>query len=314
MSTDLGSDESLLASALKKSRGGYAQSSADEDEESLDDFARQVHSSPLETIQTITLDELDDANPRSYNVEQKRFSSDTSGNTMVCCECTGCVCSCHSSQDLSTESRPIDSYVCYLFDYDLFSVPSNRLQFDLLLEYLREENILDHCVVVSVVSDTYRSPADSRTERSSLDPNLLRYRPSIIESVEETRADVRRSFRNLIVQGATSDWFNVKASLNYPTYLIYIHLLGSRNELKADYVLNVDYANRVFTSSKGSYGLKIARLIAHTRATYFGIRHYNFTPLMENARVRALKVRALRFHDEKNSGKTKKKRVKSEDE
>ena len=103
---------------------------------------------------------------------------------------------------------------------------------------------------------------------------------------------MRRSFRNLIVQGSVADWFTVKASLHYPTYLVYIRLVGSRNDLRTDYVLNVDYANRVFTSNKGSYGLKIAKLVAHTRAKYFGIRHYNLTPLIENARLRALKYRA----------------------
>lgn len=245
------------------------------------------------------MDELDDS---AGSVRRSNVLNERNAPPYGCCECTGCACSCHSDELQPADVRPIDSYVSYLFDYDLFSVPSNRQQFDLLLEYLRDENIFDHCVIVSVATDTYRSAVDSRAERSSHDPNVLRYRPSIIESVEETRSDVRRSFRNLVVQGGCSDWFTVKASLNYPTYLVYVRLVNSRNDVRADYVLNVDYANRVFTSHKGSFGLKIAKLVAHTRATYFGIRHYNFTPLVESLRLRSLKQRALRSRKAKDAG------------
>ena len=281
------SDEILLSRALKRARSGASGSDDD-----ADDSGRRVHSSLLETVETVSLDELDEhagSRRRPFGSSGDRTEDP---NAHSCCDCTGCGCSCHVDEGQSVDIRPIDSYVCYLFDYDLFSVPSNRQHFDLLLEYLRDESILDRCVVVSLATDTYRSAVDSRAERSEIDPNVLRYRPSIIESIEETRSDVRRSFRNLIVQGSVADWFTVKASLHYPTYLVYIRLVGSRNDLRADYVLNVDYANRVFTSNKGSYGLKIAKLVAHTRAKYFGIRHYNFTPLIENARLRALKYRA----------------------
>lgn len=286
------SDEALLASALKRDRTGSGV------EDDVDESSRTLHSSLLETVETMTLDELDD----SAGSVRRSHLNERNAPPYACCECTGCACSCHSDELEPADVRPIDSYVCYLFDYDLFSVPSNRQQFDLLLEYLRDENIFDRCVIVSVATDTYRSAVDSRAERSSHDPNVLRYRPSIIESVEETRSDVRRSFRNLIVQGGSNDWFTVKASLNYPTYLVYVRLVNSRNDVRADYVLNVDYANRVFTSHKGSFGLKIAKLVAHTRATYFGIRHYNFTPLVESLRLRSLKQRALRSRKTKDAG------------
>lgn len=287
------SDELLLARALKRDRTGTGV------EDDVDESSRTLHSSLLETVETMTLDELDDS---AGSVRRSNVLNERNAPPYGCCECTGCACSCHSDELQPADVRPIDSYVCYLFDYDLFSVPSNRQQFDLLLEYLRDENIFDHCVIVSVATDTYRSAVDSRAERSSHDPNVLRYRPSIIESVEETRSDVRRSFRNLVVQGGCSDWFTVKASLNYPTYLVYVRLVNSRNDVRADYVLNVDYANRVFTSHKGSFGLKIAKLVAHTRATYFGIRHYNFTPLVESLRLRSLKQRALRSRQAKDAG------------
>lgn len=221
-----------------------------------------------------------------------------------CCDCTNCTCSCHVNDQMFAPDleRPIDSYVVYLFDYELFNVPQNYNKFEILYDYLNEERIFDRSYVVSVATDTRRDDylmyergsrnrnvVESRLERSEIDSNVLRYRPSIVESIDETRNDVRQRFRGLVVQGSRYDWFTVKSVLNYPAFIIYVRVLNSKNDLPAvDHTIIVDPSHKTFISSPGTHGLKIARILAHTRTKYFGIDHFNFSHLLEQANLRIL--------------------------
>lgn len=221
-----------------------------------------------------------------------------------CCDCTDCTCSCHVNDQMFAPDleRPIDSYVVYLFDYELFNVPQNYNKFEILYDYLNEERIFDRSYVVSVATDTRRDDylmyergsrnrnvVESRLERSEIDSNVLRYRPSIVESIDETRNDVRQRFRGLVVQGSRYDWFTVKSVLNYPAFIIYVRVLNSKNDLPAvDHTIIVDPSHKTFISSPGTHGLKIARILAHTRTKYFGIDHFNFSHLLEQANLRII--------------------------
>lgn len=227
------------------------------------------------------------------------------GGSSSCCVCNGCSCSCHVRDDtFSTTTidaeRPIDSYVVYLFDYELFTVPQNYNKFEILYDYLNEERIFDRAYVVSVTSDTRRDDyalyprnkggtVESKLERSDVDANVLRYRPSIVESVDETRNDIRQRFRGLIVQGSRHDWFTVKSVLNYPSFIVYVRVLNSKNNLPCvDHTILVDPSHKSFISTPGTQGLKIARILAHTRSKYFGIDHFNFARLLEQSNLRII--------------------------
>lgn len=237
-------------------------------------------------------------------------NGEDSDNNGSCCLCRGCACSCHVLDEHSLSlapdiERPIDSYVVYLFDYELFTVPQNYNKFEILYDYLNEERIFDRSYVVSVATDTRRddysfyardasnrnkgSTVESKLERSEVDVNVLRYRPSIVESVDETRNDIRQRFRGLIVQGSRHDWFTVKSVLNYPSFIVYVRVLNSKNNLPSvDHTIVVDPSHKSFISSPGTQGLKIARILAHTRSKYFGIEHFNFTPLLEQSNLRII--------------------------
>lgn len=253
----------------------------------------------------------------SSSINDKRDNDDTR-----CCVCYGCACSCHVLDEHALIApdveRPIDSYVVYLFDYELFTVPQNYNKFEILFDYLNEEGIFDRSYVVSVTTDTRRddysyyvrgdndrgvdgngsnkgsgigskNTIESKLERSEVDVNVLRYRPSIVESIDETRNDIRQRFRGLIVQGSRYDWFTVKSVLNYPSFLLYVRVLNSKNNLSfVDHTIVVDPSHKTFISSPGTQGLKVARILAHTRTKYFGIEHFNFTHLLEQANLRII--------------------------
>lgn len=249
-----------------------------------------------------------DVNESTNNIDGNAGGDNKSYNERgdVCCPCTGCLCSCHASFSDGVvdkdDERPIDSYVVYLFDYELFTVAQNYQKFELLLEYLKDENIFDRSYVVSTVSDRLRDSysisssagarsTDSRLERCVYDTNVLRYRPSIVESVNDTRSDIRQQFRGLIVQGSTHDWYNVRAALNFPAFLIYVRLASSKNDLAADHIILVNWQQKSFVATRGSYGYKIARILAHERTKYFGIHPYNFEPLVKHVSFLSLQRR-----------------------
>lgn len=242
-------------------------------------------------------------------VEVERVVEDTkTDDSDKCCECRDCSCSCHVNDEMCSPDleRPIDSYVVYLFDYELFNVPKNYNKFEILYDYLNEERIFDRSYVVSVATDTRRDDfsmyergnrnlIDSKLERSDIDSSVLRYRPSIVESVDETRNDVRQRFRGLVVQGSRHDWFTVKSVLNYPSFVVYVRVLNSKNDLSAvDHTIIVDPSHKTFISSPGTHGLKIARILAHTRTKYFGIQPFNFSNLLEQANLRIINRAASR--------------------
>jgi hypothetical protein len=102
------------------------------------------------------------------------------------------------------------------------------------------------------------------------------------------RKNVQHRFRGLVVHGGQYDWFTIRSSLHFPSFLVYVKLACSKNDIHADHTILVDTANLNFISPQGTFGFKIARILAHTRAKYFGIPHFNFEPLIEQVNLRAL--------------------------
>lgn len=280
--------------------------------DAIDPFGYRLPSHLIPQVTEISIDELD-GNGRSAVRNSTSGSSSLSSVTFQsadnlggrlsssCCPCVGCTCSCHLDGGYSYAEcdRPIDSYVAYLFDYELFNVPQNLQKYEVLLDYLREERIFDRSYVVSISTDTQRDNytmsgagggrnTQSKLQRCEYDSNVLRYRPSIVESTDDTRNDIRHKFRGLIVQGGKYDWFTIRSTLHFPAFLVYVKLACSKNDIHADHTILVDTSNLNFISSQGTFGFKIARILAHTRSKYFGIPHFNFAPLIEQANVRAL--------------------------
>lgn len=256
-----------------------------------------------------------DLDSESIGPGRRRVVDDLLGNEdgrrLSCCPCTGCLCSCHTSAEKlagvvdHNAVLPIDTYVVYFFDYELFSVPRNMESFDVLVEYLRQERIFERSYVVSVSSDTQRdayamvvpgggrSNTESQIERSEYSNNLFRYRPSIVESIDDTRADVRQRFSGLIVQGSRHDWYTVRAALNFPSLIVYVKMAHSRNHVQSNHSIIVDMSQRSFVSTPGTLGLKVARILAHERAKYFNVPHFDFGPLVEQTNLRALQRSAV---------------------
>lgn len=253
--------------------------------DSYDRLLGVEHADVLPTLRStieVSLDDLEEnEHDRSSRNEQR------SGDQ--CCPCFGCACSCHASDLCVSEiERPIDSFVVYLFDYGLFSVPKNSSKFDVLLDYLHEEGLYDRSYVVSVSTDQQKSGMENNLCRSSRDSSLLRYKPSVVESLEDTRNDVRKKFRGIVVQNSGYNWFAVRAALNFPSIIIYVRLSCSRNDIPADHTIVVDPSNPQFVSSPGSYGYKIARILAHTRFKFFGVDNFDFSEILESNNMRML--------------------------
>lgn len=238
-------------------------------------------SPPLRSTVEVSIDDLEE-NEQARPSRSERDSDQ-------CCPCFGCPCSCHASDLCVSEvERPIDSFVVYLFDYGLFSVPKNSSKFDVLLDYLHEEGLYDRSYVVSVSTDQQKAGMENGLSRSSRDTSLLRYKPSVVESLEDTRNDVRKKFRGIVVQNSGYNWFAVRAALNFPSIIIYVRLSCSRNDVPADHTIVVDPANPQFVSSPGSYGFKIARILAHTRFKFFGVDNFDFSEILESNNMRML--------------------------
>lgn len=217
----------------------------------------------------------------------------------VCCGCSSCSCACHAEKLFNNPEsmRPVDSYVAYLFDHGLFDVPNNRDHFEILIDYLRSEGIFSRSYVVTVANDQARDPFTGSSGRNSLDcdvvrsrenNDVLKYAPSIVQSVDSSRSDVRRYFTGLYAMGADSDWFTVKSSINFPSYTVYVHVARTKNRIPADYSILVDYGANEFCKTPGTYGLKIAKILTFLRHKYFDIPMCDFGPLLEDARIRSL--------------------------
>lgn len=217
-----------------------------------------------------------------------------------CCPCVvNCECSHHFAETDPLMDRPIDSLFVYAFDSDLFSVPQNRRQFDIFVEYLRDQDLTKNSVVVAVSGDggSGRDVFDSMTrngwrlERSKTDSSVQRHRlfsANVIESVFDSHLDVRRLFRTVILEGRDDDWLTLKALLNYPVYVVYFRRKYSKNEVRADATVTFDYGSRKLVSSRGTLGLKIAQALASFRHDFLAVPHFDFTSLIETSKLRLL--------------------------
>lgn len=268
-----------------------------------DASGREVLSVDASGYDDVDQTDLMDVQFQMKSNEPERIGDKT--DAKECCSCPECLCSCHVRLGVDEPLLPIDSYVVYFFDYELFSVPRNMYSFEILVEYLRRERIFDRSYVVSVSSDTQRdgyamivpgsgrSNTESQIERSEFSSNLFRYRPSVVESLDDTRSDIRQLFRGLIVQGSKHDWYTVRASLNFPSLIVYVKMTHSRNDIQANHTIFVDMSHRSFISTPGSVGLKIARILAYERAKYFNVPHFDFRSLVEQTNLRDIQRSAV---------------------